>query len=567
MKPVKKTLFKSVTKNRLFFFYIITCIPLFLCILVGSEYGKNRLKQQSIQYNHNTISLQLATVDTSLNHISNYLASFLLDKKNYANLLTGEFDLQQQDILASFTEYLNTYNGCGSLFFYLPKQDILILRSSNYDSYSERCEMRTYIRQACREKTWPAVTPQIQGWSFLRMTRKSYLMELMEYQNVYVGAFAAGEYVFSDLKELTENTRGALLLTNQDRSNALLFGSKDIDPQKSVAISVDSAKNHYCILLYIPEKYVLGAFSWFHYCIIALFIITLLFLSMTLAITWRQMVSPVIRMISAMKAVQEGDFDSRLPIPDTGDEFAELTETFNYMISRIHDLKLQIYEEKLSHVYAELQYLTLQIKPHFFLNCLNLIYSLGLSGRSELVAEFSSTLMKYFRYLFKSSDSMVALSQELGHVKNYLHIQQIRFQNHLNAEFKIEPEAENKMIPVLTLHTFVENTFKHAYLDSADMQLVITAQVEHWDETSCLILCIEDNGAGFSPDTLEKLNRKSEHTVSHAGGQHIGISNVKQRLWYIYGYDIRLTFSNRPGGGAKIRLELPQKEELTIQMP
>ena len=47
------------------------------------------------------------------------------------------------------------------------------------------------------------------------------------------------------------------------------------------------------------------------------------------------------------------------------------------MIGQIHDLKLQIYEEKLNQAYAELQYLTLQIKPHFFLNCLNLIYSLG----------------------------------------------------------------------------------------------------------------------------------------------------------------------------------------------
>lgn len=102
-----------------------------------------------------------------------------------------------------------------------------------------------------------------------------------------------------------------------------------------------------------------------------------------------------------MEAVEQGDFDSHLPIPDTHDEFAELTETFNYMIGQIHDLKLQIYEEKLNQAYAELQYLTLQIKPHFFLNCLNLIYSLGLSGRSELVVDFSATLMKYFLLPFQ----------------------------------------------------------------------------------------------------------------------------------------------------------------------
>ena len=562
MKHMKKTLFKPSTKKRLFYLYVITYIPLLLCILAGSEYAKHRLKQQSMQYNHTTISLQLATVDTTLNHISNYLASFLLDEENYSSLLAGVPDLSEQtDILNSFTKYLDTYNGCSSLFFYLPKQDILIFQSSNYDSYSERLEMRSYIRQACRERTWPATTPQIRGWSFLRMTRKSYLMELMEYQNAYVGAFAAGEYVFSDLKELTENTKGTLILTNQDQAEDFLFGPTDINRKDCVSISVDSSQNHYRILLYIPEKYVLGAFSWFHYGILALFAVTFLFLTITLIATWKQMVSPLIRMISAMKAVQKGDFDSRLPVPDTRDEFAELTETFNYMISRIHDLKLQVYEEKLSHVYAELEYLTLQIKPHFFLNCLNLIYSLGLSGRSELVAEFSSTLMKYFRYLFKSSDSMVSLNQELEHVKNYLHIQQIRFQNNLEAKFDIEPAAESMTIPVLTLHTFVENTFKHAYLDSSNMQLIITASPLIQEGVLSLVLCIEDNGTGFSPEDLEKLNLKPEHTVSHTNGQHIGISNVKQRLWYIYGYDISLTFENRPEGGARIRLILPQKGE------
>lgn len=563
---MKKLLFKSVTKNRLFFLYLITYIPLLLCILAGSEYGKHLLKQQSIHYNHNTISLQLATVDTSLSHISNYLSSFLLDEKNYQNLLSAEEDFTEQTaILDNFTQYLGTYSGCSSLFFYLPKQDILILQTSNYDSYPERQAMRQYIRQTCLEKNLPVQTPQIRGWSFLKIQDKSYMMELMEYRNVYVGSFAAGEYVFSELRQLTESTKGMLLLSDQAKEEELLFGTGAVDQSDCVVIPVDSKQNHYRILLCIPEEYVLGAFSWFHYGILALFAVTLLFLAITLIGTWKQMVSPVIRMISAMRAVQEGDFSTKLPIPDTGDEFAELTETFNYMISRIHDLKLQIYEEKLNQVYAELQYLTLQIKPHFFLNCLNLIYSLGLSGRSELVADFSSTLMKYFRYLFKSSNSMVSLDQELAHMKNYLHIQQIRFQNDLISEFEIEESAGNMMIPVLTLHTFVENTFKHAYRDTQNMLLRITAEVTEKNGSTYLLLCIEDNGTGFSEDALAKLNRDPEPAVAQQSGKHIGIANVKQRLRYIYGSDVCLTFSNRSEGGAKITLKLPQKQTITTE--
>ena len=180
MKKHKTLFFKSVTKKKLFWVYLLTSIPLFLCILIGSEYGKRLLLQQSIQYNHNTLSLQLATVDTSLDHISNYLASFLLDSQNYHTLAHGESDPQEElAILDSFTDYLDTYNSSASLFFYIPDQDILIFQSANYDSYNDRQEMRRYIRQACRKKTFPATSPQIRGWSFLRIGQKSYLMELM----------------------------------------------------------------------------------------------------------------------------------------------------------------------------------------------------------------------------------------------------------------------------------------------------------------------------------------------------------------------------------------------------
>lgn len=89
MKKHKSLFFKSATKKRLLWVYLVTSIPLLVCILLGSEYGKRLLRQQSIQYNHNTLSLQLATVDTSLDHISNYLASFLLDENNYHGLQTG----------------------------------------------------------------------------------------------------------------------------------------------------------------------------------------------------------------------------------------------------------------------------------------------------------------------------------------------------------------------------------------------------------------------------------------------------------------------------------------------
>ncbi len=565
MKLFKKFQLQTTTKNRLFLLFMIAYFPLLLCIFIGSIYGEYLLKQQSIKYNHNTISLQLATIDTELNHISNYLASFLLDEDHYKPLLSSHSDEElQESIRSDFTEYLSTYNSSATLFFYLPEQDILILQTANYDTFLERREMKQYIRQTYLSKKVPSGKLDSSGWEVFQGKNQNYLLQVLEYQNAYVGSWEVCRYLFADFQSVEVNTKGTLLLSNQSGIEFPVFSSKDsarpLDPREDyVTIPVPSEKNHYCISLSIPERYVLDAFAWFQYIELALMILTVIILGILIIGTWKQMMEPLLRMIHAMKAVQEGDFDTTLPVPNTRDEFAELTNTFNYMIRQIRTLKIQVYEEKLHQVHSELQYLTLQIKPHFFLNCLNVLYSLGLSGRSALVAEFSSTLMKYFRYLFKSSDSMVSIQQELEHMQNYLHIQKIRFQNDLDCSLSIQKEAEQLQIPVLLIHTFVENIFKHAYRNDTKLQFQIRAECIVEDYRTFLLLSIQDNGKGYPADCLEDLNSLELEALS-GDGTHIGIANVKQRLLHIYGEDLYLHFHNLPEGGACITLKLPQNK-------
>ena len=571
---------KSPSWRRLLFIYIITYLPLLLFIFANSRYAKQLLMQQSIQYNHNTISLHLATVDNELYHTSNYLYSFLLDENMYRYISTPEQTLATQVYIQNyFGSYVDTFNGCCSLFFYFPEQDILIMRSASYDSFWERREMKEYIRRQCVIKKEASKTPSFTGWTFHTVGKQNYLIETMEYHNVYVGAFGICRYIFEGLGELENDTGGLLVLSNAKEEEAPLFSEPLFDTceliqsKKYVTIPVNSPDNDYRVSLYIPKANILGAFPRLQYMAIALGLFALLFFCVHLYSVYKEMLAPVLSMITAMEAIQEGDFNSRLKVPNTKDEFAKLTETFNFMISRINDLKIQIYEKKLNQAYARLSYLTLQIKPHFFLNCLNLLYSLGLSGRSELVADFSSALMKHFRYLFKSSDSMVTLEEELVHIKNFLHIQQIRFQNELITEYVIDDDATGQRIPVLSLHTFVENIFKHAYNDNQKKILRITAYTDTQNGKDFLFLYVEDNGKGFSDDVLRQFNTPIGPEDAENGADlpadslnagkdrpHIGISNVRQRLYYLYGSGTWLCCENPKGGGARIIMKLPQSD-------
>lgn len=568
---------KSSTQKRLFFTYVVTYIPLLLFMFADIRYANQLLIQQSIQYNDNTISLHIATIDNDLHYTSSYLYSFLLNENLSQNVSSPENTLDTQVFIQnSFKSYLDTYNGCCSLFFYSPKQDILIMRSSSYDTFYERREIKEYIRQQCTVQEEASQTPGVTGWTFHTIGEQNYLIETMDFHNIYVGAFGICSYIFQELGELETDTGGLFLLSNQEGEASFLFSELTLDKndqkkdRKYISIPVDSPNNDYRLSLYIPKSNVLGSFPQLQYMAVALVIFALLFFCIYLYNIYIRIVAPILSMIAAMEAIQKGDFNSRLKVPNTNDEFARLTETFNFMISRINDLKIQVYEKKLNQVYARLSYLTLQIKPHFFLNCLNLLYSLGLSGRSELVADFSSALMKHFRYLFKNSDNMVTLEEELMHIKNFLHIQQIRFQNELETEYIIQDNADSWRIPVLSLHTFVENIFKHAYNDTQQKKLRITAYTDMENNCEYLFLHIEDNGKGFSEEALQQFNvpivpedaesssRLSDNSLNSGTDRpHIGISNVRQRLFYLYGSGRWLCCQNRPEGGARVTMKIP----------
>ncbi|NBH14336.1 hypothetical protein D3Z36_09160 [Lachnospiraceae bacterium] len=176
--------------------------------------------------------------------------------------------------------------------------------------------------------------------------------------------------------------------------------------------------------------------------------------------------------------------------------------------------------------------------------------------------------MKHFRYLFQNPDILVTLAEELKHIKNFLHIQQIRFQNCLATAYEIQDEAYDWKIPILSCHTFIENIFKHAYCDTQQKQLRIAASIAVYGAESFLMVSISDNGKGFPEDALTSLNApigpkdgdvrpNPDNADLNRSDTHIGIANIRQRLYYLYGAGQWFTCKNLPDGGACISMKLP----------
>ena len=111
---------------------------------------------------------------------------------------------------------------------------------------------------------------------------------------------------------------------------------------------------------------------------------------------------------------------------------------------------------------AEINALTYQINPHFFMNTLNNIHALiDLDPAAAQAAVID--LSKMMRYvLYDSEKEIVSLTNDIRFLKNYIDLMRIRYSDKVEITLDAPRELpEEVAIPPLLLIVFVENAFKH----------------------------------------------------------------------------------------------------------
>jgi len=169
----------------------------------------------------------------------------------------------------------------------------------------------------------------------------------------------------------------------------------------------------------------------------------------------------------------------------------------------------------------ELKYLRSQIQPHFFFNTLNNLYSLTIDKSDkapDLILKLSD-LMKYF--LYETGKEFQTLKNEVSHIKDYIDIEKLRYDEALKVNFKIDGKTKKVLIKPLMLIPLVENAFKHGARNSTkngyiDIDLKATKNL--------LDFRVENS--------FEKQTKKIKAQI---GG--IGLANLKKRLELNYGPD------------------------------
>lgn len=206
------------------------------------------------------------------------------------------------------------------------------------------------------------------------------------------------------------------------------------------------------------------------------------------------------------------------------------------------------WEKKLSEQEAELMggrvsIMLSQIQPHFLYNSLTSIaYLCGKDpdGAKRAINDFAD-------YLRGNMDSLkqktpVPFEMELKHIKIYLSLEKMRFEEELQITYDIQ--TMDFRIPSLTIQPLVENAVKHGVGKAPSGGTVVIGTREKED---CYEVIVADNGVGFD------VNQQAED-----GKNHIGIANVRSRLWEMS--RATLDISSEPGKGTTATIMIPKNQ-------
>jgi len=194
----------------------------------------------------------------------------------------------------------------------------------------------------------------------------------------------------------------------------------------------------------------------------------------------------------------------------------------------------------------ELDNLKSQLNPHFIFNSLNSIRALVDENpdKSKLSITQLSNIMR--KSLGTDQSRLISFKQELETVKDYLSLEDVRYEERLHTSLDIDHLSYQFNVPPMMIQTLVENGIKHGVAKLKEGgELQLKTEVINED----LTIEIRNSGQYF-PEKKKKTE----------GG--LGIKNTLQRLKLIYGGSATFNIENESEENVLTKITIPQIQQI-----
>lgn len=585
MKTLKKQINNLALKKKLLLPIVVILFALAVVALASVGYV-NQVNQEllyrSVASSMEYLSFSMEKeLDTYVN-----LSFEILSDKALQDILARIKDSNAKDfdrIYAEDSSQIKTilYNFCyentrGNLLYITLQNHIFT--SSTYNMRSGRVP-ETVREELCRRAgkaegrpVWVTDYAEDYGLFLVRSVRRMDGLRLDE-----LGVIVLAIDIHSMLDETLEkiSLSDDLLFGLYDQNEKVFLCTGDLQKEK-ITGELQNLSGNYGIISencgeYFVSKGTLGEYNWGYSFWISydaimkkintvkmLCIFSILACVIFLTIMANQVVSSITRHFNLLisKMIAFTGEDSKLlevgyDYSERKDEIGRLHNQFDSMANQISNLINENYKNELLKKDMELRALQNQINPHFLYNTLNYIHWKAKADHENEIAEMVQALGKLLRSSLSTADEKSnTIEKELGIVRNYITIVQMRYGDRLQFSEKVEPKTQECWLPLMVIQPMVENAVNYGLEESIDGCEVL---LDVYSDGPDVVIQVVNNGTQFGENFMEKL---TDGGIT-ARGLGIGILNIHRRIQMTFGNKYGLQVSDPDVDHAMVQIRIP----------
>lgn len=542
---------------------MIFLVPFFVFLMGLFIYSGSIYKERQIQNSQERISMYLSGLEGDLTSAESYLMNRNANDTVYNCL---RYPLKELD---AYLHIFNVKEKMDSVIRIVDCIEAIYIITLNNDIYGacykesmtmdEKERMKDYLDQVLQVQQDKAVS----GWKICEVGGKNYFIKIMGSAGVYSICVVDLEHISQRMEEEAGDSfmvfaEGGQFLSYEkemsDMGIQLLPGKTSYVTGTNKEWMVASQHSDYlnCDVLFVNTYRGIWDDDTMP---VILTIATTCFVILLISIyriVRKEFIYPMEQIVCIMEEIAKDGSYTQIEVNSRVREYGKVEETFNYMLQRISELKILAYERLIQMQQTQLQYYQIQIRPHFFLNCMKNLYAMAAVGNNEKLQEMILTMSDYLRSVFTEHPRTIPIQKELENVNSYVKLQQMSCAIRPVLTIEREEELKDFQIPPMSLLTFVENSLQHANESKASYNIHIKVRKLTDEEGEFINITIKDSGSGFEEKVLEKLNHPEERMPT----RHIGIYNVRKRFELIYGTSCNFIFSNMNGAYVDIYVPL-----------
>jgi two-component system, sensor histidine kinase YesM len=547
-------------KRLVFLILMVFCVPFVVFFIWYNAHAINIINDRIAENTKSKISYYQDSSESMLEYIEGFMINTVANDANFRQL---EFKLSELDAHLNSYEILQKYQNMMTLnpvlramFIYTIKNDLYRKIYTYNFPFRDKEVIDEYIKnRILSQKT------DMKKWTVEKIGEKYYLLRILGINNTYCISLVDFDvlYRMENLQAFPEEHLFYADDTMQPLTDLEILFRKKITIQKlhpgdkySILdgdrryffVSTYSKYLHMYLISCSPYYGLLKNMDRFQFILLVVSVLFMFLIGLCFVLLNHLLIFPLDMFVRTMTKIKEGQISSRLRMPEYILEFSQIGTVFNGMMDEITKLKIEKYEQQMELQKVELQRLQIQIRPHFYLNCLKVFYGMAEQKQYRKIQEMILSLSGYLRALFKNRDFTVSIDDELSSVEKYMDFQQRSADIPPVLVMSIAENVREFQIPSMSVLTFVENSLKYAQIPGDILRVRITAKKLESVGESCINITIADNGPGFSEESLAKLNAGK---FDENSPDRIGIMNIRRRLAILYGNKFEMIFLNRHG--------------------